>query len=117
MTKSDGSGSPVQLQAANAGLGLTNSWGRWAPFQQTVGANNEPIFWVTVSSKRDFGVRRINTGQAEGSKTPQIWMSPFYVSKAEAGMDPTTPAFRLPFQNLASNNHIAQWTERIVDVQ
>jgi hypothetical protein len=118
IVKADGSGQPIQLSAFNAAAGgITNSWGRWAPFQQTVGANNEQIFWVTVSSKRDFGVRRINTGLAEGSKTPQIWMSPFFVSKAEAGQDPTTPAFRLPFQNLASNNHIAQWTERIVDVQ
>ena len=118
IVKADGSGQPIQLSAFNAAAGgITNSWGRWAPFQQTVGANNEPIFWVTVSSKRDFGVRRINSGQAENVKTPQIWMSPFYVSKAEAGMDPTTPAFRLPFQNLASNNHIAQWTERVVDVQ
>jgi hypothetical protein len=33
------------------------------------------------------------------------------------GQDPTAPAFRLPFQNLTSNNHIAQWTERIIDVQ
>jgi hypothetical protein len=97
--------------------GLTNSWGRWAPFQQTVGAGNEPIFWVTTSSKRDFGVRRINTGQAEAAKTPQIWMAPFYTSRAAAGMDPTAPAFRLPFQNLASNNHIAQWTERVVELQ
>jgi WD40-like Beta Propeller Repeat len=118
VVKADGSTAPVQLSAFNAAAGgLTNSWGRWAPFQQTVGAGNEPIFWVTTSSKRDFGVRRINTGQAEGAKTPQIWMAPFYTGRAASGMDPTAPAFRLPFQNLASNNHIAQWTERVVEVQ
>jgi hypothetical protein len=43
-------------------------------------------------------------------------MSPFYTQRAAMGMDPTTPAFRLPFQNLASNNHIAQWAERVVDL-
>jgi hypothetical protein len=125
VVKADGSTPPVELTAFNAVAGgLTNSWGRWAPFQQSVGTTSEPIYWVTVSSKRDFGVRRINSTQAdlngngtnEDEKTPQIWMSPFYTTRAGAAQDPTTPAFRLPFQNLTSNNHIAQWTERVVDV-
>ncbi len=125
VVKADGSMPPIQLTAFNAVAGgLTNSWGRWAPFQQTVGGNADPIFWVTVSSKRDFGVRRLNSqqpdlqpnGTNEDDKTPQIWMAPFFSSRATANQDPTTPAFRLPFQNLMSNNHIAQWTERIVDV-
>jgi hypothetical protein len=115
VVKADGSMPPIQLAAFNqAAGGLTNSWGRWAPFAQTVGANREPIFWVTVSSKRDFGVRRVNSVDAEAAKTPQIWMAPFFTDRAGAGQDPTTPAFRLPFQNLTSNNHIAQWTERVV---
>ncbi len=115
VVKADGSAPPIQLSAFNqAAGGLTNSWGRWAPFAQTVGANKEPIFWITVSSKRDFGVRRVNSVDAENVKTPQIWMAPFYTGRASAGQDPTTPAFRLPFQNLTSNNHIAQWTERVV---
>jgi hypothetical protein len=126
VVKSDGSGQPIPLTAFNAvASGLTNSWGRWAPFQQTVGTNGEPIFWVTVSSKRDFGVRRMNSLQAdtnangtnEDEKTPQIWMAPFYTGRATMGQDPTAPAFRLQFQNLTSNNHIAQWTEKVVDVQ
>ena len=105
----DGSGPAVELGKANSGLGLTNSWGRWAPFAQTVGANNDQIFWVTVSSTRDFGVRLV------GANRPQIWMTPFISGQAAA--DPSTSAFRLPFQNLDSNNHIAQWTEQIVSVQ
>jgi len=32
-------------------------------------------------------------------------------------MDPSAPSFRLPFQNLDSRNHIAQWTERVVVTQ
>ncbi|HWO17538.1 MAG TPA: hypothetical protein VNO30_02140 [Kofleriaceae bacterium] len=115
VVKADGSAPPLQLSAFNqAAGGLTNSWGRWAPFAQTIGANREPIFWVTVSSKRNFGTRRVNSADAETLKTPQIWMAPFYTSRAELREDPTTPAFRLPFQNLTSNNHIAQWTERVV---
>ncbi|HLL24040.1 MAG TPA: hypothetical protein VK427_18035, partial [Kofleriaceae bacterium] len=124
VVKADGSTPPVALTSFNVANGLTNSWGRWAPFQQTVGATADPIYWITVSSKRDFGVRRLNStqpdsnanGTNEDEKTPQIWMSPFYTARAAAGQDPSGPAFRLPFQNLTSNNHIAQWTERVIDV-
>jgi hypothetical protein len=112
VTKADGSGTPVQLQLANAGQGLTNSWGRWAPFQQTLGSASEPIYWVTVSSMRDFGVR-IGPSQ----RHPQLWMTPFFPDAASQGKDPSAAAFRLPFQNIDSNNHIAQWTEQIVAPQ
>jgi Tol biopolymer transport system component len=112
VTKSDGSGTPVQLQAANAGLGLTNSWGRWAPFQQTIGATNEPLYWVTVSSMREFGVRIGPT-----TRHPQLWMTPFFPNAATQSQDPSAAAFRLPFQNIDGNNHIAQWTEQIVAPQ
>jgi len=115
VVKADGTAPPIALSAFNqAAGGLTNSWGRWAPFQQSVGQNHDPIFWVTMSSKRDFGVRRVNSADAETARTPQIWMAPFYTARAAARQDPTAPAFRLPFQNLTSNNHIAQWTERVV---
>jgi hypothetical protein len=118
VVKADGSAPPIQLAAFNqAAGGFTNSWGRWAPFASTVGATKESIFWITVSSKRNFGVRRINSVDPEDMKTPQIWMAPFFPGRADAGQDPSTPAFRLPFQNLTSNNHIAQWTERVVVTQ
>jgi hypothetical protein len=111
VTKADGSGTPIELAKANQGLGLTNSWGRWAPFQQTIGAASEPMYWVTVSSTRNFGVRLV------GANRPQIWMTPFFPTKATSTVDPSNSAFRLPFQNLESNNHIAQWTEQVVSVQ
>jgi hypothetical protein len=41
-------------------------------------------------------------------------MAPFDITKANAGQDPTSVMFRLPFQNLVTNNHIAQWTERVI---
>jgi hypothetical protein len=111
VTKSDGSGPAVELATAAGTAGLTNSWGRWAPFQQTVGANNESLYWITVSSTRDFGVRLV------GANRPQLWMTPFMPDKAEQNADPSASAFRLPFQNIESNNHIAQWTEQIIAVQ
>ena len=108
VVKADGSLPPVELIGANGTIGLTNSWGRWAPFAQTMGANSEPMYWVTVSSTRDFGVRLTNV------KRPQLWMTPFFPERASAQTDPSAAAFRLPFQNIDSNNHIAQWTEQIV---
>lgn len=104
-------GTPIELANADQTMGLTNSWGRWAPFAQTLGAANEPMYWVTVSSKRDFGVRLVGAGK------PQIWMTPFFPDKASAASDPSAAAFRLPFQNIDSNNHIAQWTEQIIAPQ
>jgi hypothetical protein len=120
VVKADGSRPPVQLAKADEALGLTNSWVRWAPFPQTLGTASEPMFWITMSSKRDFGVRLLNTGlvqrpvQGSPAKSAQIWMTPFFPDRALQGQDPSARAFRLPFQNLDSSNHIAQWTERVV---
>ena len=99
----------IQLAALNTTPGLTNSWGRWAPFQQTIGASNRPMFWVTISSKRDFGTRLV------GAQRPQLWMTPFFPDQAAIGADPSAPAFWLPFQNIDSSNHIAQWTQAIIE--
>ena len=123
VVKADGSQPPVQLAKADDALGITNSWPRWAPFPQTMGTTSEPMYWITVASKRDFGVRVRNTGlfqrPADGTpaKISQIWMTPFFPDRAAQGKDPSTAAFRLPFQNLDSSNHIAQWTERVVVIQ
>jgi hypothetical protein len=107
----DGSGAR-KLDLANVGPGFTNSWARWAPFRSSYGPDGaaEDLFWITWSTKRDFGVR------LEGVNRPQLWMSPFFPARVAAGGDPTAPAFRLPFQDLQSNNHIAQWTEVVVPI-
>ena len=110
VVKTDGTVGPLKLDAANIGAGLTNSWARWAPFEGSFGQDAERIYWLTFSSKRDFGVRLVGAGR------PQIWMTPFFPDRAATGADPTAPAFRLPFQDLNSSNHIAQWTERVVPV-
>jgi len=111
VVKADGSQPPIALASLNATGQLTDSWGRWAPFQQTLGANNEAMYWITVSSKRVFGTRIVSGTQ------PQVWMSPFFPDRAAAGTDPSVVGFRLPFQNIDSNNHIAQWTEQVVGIQ
>jgi len=114
--KADGSQAQIALAQANQGPGLTNSAVHWAPFSQTSGTANEPMFWLTMSSKRDFGVRLRNTGLAQRAKRAQLWMTPFFPVQAAQGQDPSGPAFRLPFQDLGSSNQTAQWTEHVVSV-
>ncbi|MCE9577310.1 MAG: hypothetical protein K8W52_29445 [Deltaproteobacteria bacterium] len=113
VVKADGSAPPMKLAAADIGPGLTNSWARWAPFQSSFGPNNEPLYWITFSSKREFGVR---STAALNNLRPQIWMTPFFPARMTGGTEPTAPSFRLPFQDIGTNNHIAQWTERVVPV-
>lgn len=109
LVKADGSQAPFQLATPDLGTGLTNSWARWAPFEQALGEETpEPFFWFTFSSKRAFGVR-----MAQGAR-PQVWMAPFFPGRV--GGEPSAPAFRLPFQDLATSNHIAQWTEEVVPI-
>jgi dipeptidyl aminopeptidase/acylaminoacyl peptidase len=116
VVKADGSQPPVALAAANQVIGITDSWARWAPFAQTLGAAGEPMFWITMSSKRDFGVRIHNTAVAQYARHAQLWMTPFFPARAQAGHDPSVPAFRLPFQSVDTSNHTAQWTQRIVPI-
>ena len=112
VVKADGTKPPVKLQIAGLPQGsLTNSWARWVPFGQTFGASGEPMFYLTFSSTRTFGVR------IPGGGLPQIWMTPVFPAKAEAGQDPSGQAFRVPFQDVATSNHIAQWTQAIVVLQ
>lgn len=108
LVKADGTGAPIQLAAANLTGNLTNSWARWVPFGQTFGPGNEPMFYLTFSSQRPFGVR------LPGGGRPQIWMTPVFPSRAIAGGDPSGNAFRVPFQDVNTNNHIAQWTKAVV---
>jgi hypothetical protein len=113
VVKADGSRAAIQLMAADTtGSGFTNSWARWAPFQQTYGANGESLYYITFSSSRPYGVVPLST--SEWGTNPQIWMAPFFPDRAAAGQDPSGPAFRMPFQLLAAGNHIAQWTQAVV---
>lgn len=99
--------SPIKLATASIGAGLANSWVRWAPFAQQV--NGHEVYWLTFSSQRPYG--------AFGATAPQLWMASFAPGLAAAGQDPTTPAFRLPFQDRTVGNHIGQWTETVVPIE
>lgn len=111
--KADGSGAPIQLVAANSTAGmLRNSWARWTPFVQSYGPDHQQLFFVTFSSTRQFGVRPLTSGTYGADQ--QIWMAPFFPDKATMGTDPSAPAIRMPFQDFATSNHIAQWTQAVV---
>ena len=107
-------GTPVVLANANkpgvadgATTALTNSFPKWNPFvfQKTVSGGH--LAWITFSSKRQYGLR-----MPPGSGT-LLWMAAIDLD-APAGTDPSYVAFALPFQDITTSNHIAQWTSQIV---
>jgi hypothetical protein len=128
---------PQDLPALNVADGLTNSWPRWSPFVTTY--KGKKLLWVTFSSNRDYGLHLVNKGfdnyypnrspavdqpqpldknnvTFDKYAAPQIWMAavvvdpdPSYDSK-----DRSYPAFWLPFQDVNSHNHSAQWVEKVV---
>ncbi len=101
VVKSDG-GTPVLLTNASTG---GDSWPKWTPVVQKYKSGQ--LLWVTFSSRRQYGLRL-----ADGA-TAQIWMTAIDLTKAKAGTDPSYPAFWLPFQDVASGNHIAQWVTKV----
>ncbi len=111
----DGNSAPMVLARANAVGNLTNSWPRWSPFVQKNGEHGD-LFYFTFSSKRDYGIEMGSLNPANPSR-PQIWMAAFDPTVAAGGMDASNAPFWLPFQNIQTNNHIAQWAEQIVGIQ
>jgi len=127
---------PIDLPALNVADGLSNSWPRWSPFVQHYKGHS--ILWVTFSSNRDYGLHLVNKGfdncyPPEGptydqpqplSKKgvtygncaqPQIWMAAVIVDPDPSldAPDRSFPAFWLPFQDVTSHNHSAQWVEKV----
>lgn len=99
---SSAGGAPVQLANASPAPG-GDSWPKWSPVPHTYQAG--PIYWLTFSSRRPYGLR--------GGTTAQIWMVGFDPQRAALGLDPSFASFWLPFQDPASGNHIAQWVEHV----
>ena len=125
VTTAQAGATPIPLARANAAgktdtaSALTNSWPKWAPFEfQRTETPGSRLVWMTFSSTRKFGLRTPPTSSSdESSSSTWLWMVAIDPDKVAAGQDPSYPAFALPFQDLASSNHIAQWTEEIVVVE
>ena len=96
-------GTAVRLSKASDPGAL--SWPKWAPVKHDYSGGK--IMWLTFSSARPYGLRL-----AAGQKT-QLWMVAFDPAKIANGLDPTFPAFWLPFQNINTGNHIGQWSLQV----
>ena len=93
--------------ADNNQLALTNSFPKWNPYVFARDKSGGRIGWVTFSSTRKYGLR-----SPPGNGT-LLWMAAVDLD-APAGTDPSSTAFALPFQDIATSNHIAQWTTKVV---
>ena len=73
---------------------------------------------MTFSSTRRYGLRTPPAAtSAESATGTWLWMVAIDPDRALADQDPSYPAFYLPFQDVTSSNHIAQWTKSVVVLQ
>jgi hypothetical protein len=122
LTALSGGVTPVPLTNANApgvadgsNTSLTDSFPKWAPFIETLDEMHK-VLWLTFSSTRQYGLRSppapADTG--ETTKGTLIWMVGMILGPG--GSDPSFTAFCLPFQDITTSNHIAQWTKTFVTI-
>ena len=116
IVRAEAGATPVEMTRANGpgamdggNTALTNSFPKWSPFIfQRTGELGTRLEWITFSSTRNYGLR-----PPPGNGT-LLWMAGVDPDVALGGGDPSYPAFALPFQDLGTSNHIAQWTEQAV---
>ncbi len=111
---------PVPLAHANSPgvadgttTALTNSFPRWAPFVQNLDEMHR-LIWLTFSSTRRYGLRSPppSTAPDEAVAGTLIWM--VGISPTLDGSDPSYAAFCLPFQDVTTSNHLAQWAKYFI---
>ena len=107
------------------GYHLANTFPKWSPFEidryasDNTTATQSKIVWMTFSSRRRFGVRPPVFGREADRDNPDhasqsIWMVAVDSAKILRGEDGSFAPFILPFQDLDTSNHLAQWTQVIV---
>jgi hypothetical protein len=102
--------------ADNGQTDLTNSFPKWAPFAFRLN-EQQTLLWLTVSSIRQYGLRPPPPGKGgESASGTLIWMVGFDPNALANGQDPSFAAFCLPFQDITTSNHIAQWTQEVVGI-
>ena len=87
---------------------LADTFPRAAPFETKYEGGR--VYWATFASRRRFGLR-------DSARKQWLWMFAFDPDQIAKGQDGSFPAFLLPFQDLATSNHIGQWTQKIVSDQ
>ena len=117
---------PITLAKCNAGgvadgstTALTNSFPRWSPFvfKRSASETTSRLMWLTFSSTRNYGLHPIPPSAAPGGESPAgtlIWMAAVDPDKIGNGEERWYTAFALPFQDITTSNHIAQWTTKVV---
>lgn len=111
-------GSPILLDRANApgvedtSEDLSNTFPKWAPFEDARFADGRGrVMWFTFSSRRRYGLRPpVGDNQL-------LWMVAVDPDAIARGEDGSHPAFALPFQDLRTSNHMAQWTREVVPTE
>jgi hypothetical protein len=115
---------PVELATANTGgvedhgaRDLTTTYAKWSPFSFQL-SEEQSLLWVSFSSSRQYGLRSPTTdGEHHGNPSGVlIWLAGVDPRQVAAGQDGSFPAFCLPFQSLATSNHIAQWATGVPTV-
>lgn len=94
---------------------LMDTFARATPFE-TVHRGGK-LLWFTVSSQRRAGLRKFfpNPSVVGDPATQQtLWMFAVDPAKVLAGQDGSATGFFLPFQDMTTSNHMAQWTQKIV---
>jgi hypothetical protein len=115
---------PLPLARANAPgrsdggrVALTNSFPKWSPFVFRGSTEfSSRLLWLTFSSTRSYGLRPAppSSNPGESARGTLVWMAAIDPDRATTGDDPSFAAFALPFQDLTTSNHIAQWTTAVV---
>jgi WD40-like Beta Propeller Repeat len=116
-------GAPIALTNANkpgiadgTTTALTNTFPKWNPFVfQTTKAGGH-LAWITFASTRKYGLHTPPAGtEDENASGEWLWMAAIDLDSTSG--DPSSVAFALPFQDFTTSNHIAQWTEKVVQLQ
>jgi hypothetical protein len=104
IVRSDGSEAPILLEQLNRTVrhelgirDLGNSMPTWAP------STKAGTDWLAFSSLRAYGDVLVETDR------DQLWGGAIDLDRATAGLDPSAPAFWMPFQSLEEGNHRAYW--------
>ncbi|HET6281515.1 MAG TPA: hypothetical protein VFH73_11120 [Polyangia bacterium] len=113
------SSAPIELVAANrpgisdrGATDLATSYPKWNPFSFQISQDSQ-ILWLTFSSLRRYGLRPSPPPASTHEGLPNgtlIWMVAIDAARLGRGLDPSAAAFCLPFQDIGTSNHIAQWT-------
>ena len=116
---SSAGGQPIRLERANApgvadggATDLSNTFPKWAPFIDQRTPEGGRLMWFTFSSRRQYGLR--SPGGANNRLNQLLWMVAVNPDAILRGEDGSFAPFALPFQDLTTSNHIAQWTTRVV---